>query len=63
MKPALLKRSCINEMGEDLPPKILETFFFFFFVGQKGIYALLRRTDLELISDFGVNLTRSVKIN
>ena len=26
--------------------------------GQKGKYALLRRTDLELISDFGVNLTK-----
>lgn len=61
MKPALLKRSCINEMGEDLPPKILETLCVC--GGQKGIYALLRRTDLELISDFGVNLTRSVKIN
>lgn len=47
MKTAILKRRCINEMGEDLSPKDISDSFFF--VGQKCKYAPLRfRTNFRL---------------
>lgn len=56
IKSALLKRSCINEMSEDLSPKEMSDTFFVC-GGQKCKYASSIHTDLKITSEFGVNLT------